>query len=61
MQAIVKQVLECAAGFPEGAPLMAKELLYLGGRAAVGRKRWLKAGAQAVKSGRASMHARLGI
>lgn len=35
MQTIAKQVLEYAAGLPEGTPLVAKELLHLGGRAAV--------------------------
>lgn len=35
MQTIAKQVLEYAAGLPEGIPLVAKELLHLGGRAAV--------------------------
>ncbi len=35
MQTLAKQVLEHAAGLPEGTPLAAKELLHLGGRAAV--------------------------
>jgi len=35
METLAKQVLEHAAGLPEGAPLAAKELLHLGGRAAV--------------------------
>ena len=35
MQPIAKQVLEYASGLPEGAPLVAKELLHLGCRAAV--------------------------
>lgn len=35
MQTIAKQVLEYAAALPEGIPLVAKELLHLGGRAAV--------------------------
>src|SRR5258705_353855 len=35
MQTLAKQVLEYAAGLPEGTPLVAKELLHLGGRAAV--------------------------
>ena len=35
MQRLAKQVLEQAAGFPEGTPLVAKELLHLGSRAAV--------------------------
>lgn len=35
MQTIAKQVLEHAAGLPEGTPLAAKELLHLGSRAAV--------------------------
>lgn len=35
MQTIAKQVLEYAAGLPEGTPLVAKEFLYLGGRAVV--------------------------
>jgi hypothetical protein len=35
MQTLAKQVLEHAAGLTEGAPLAAKELLHLGGRAAV--------------------------
>ena len=35
MQTLAKQVLEHAAGLPEGTPLVAKELLHLGGRAAV--------------------------
>ena len=35
MQTIARQVLEYAVGLPEGTPLLAKELLHLGGRAAV--------------------------
>lgn len=35
MQPLAKQVLEHAAGLPEGTPLVAKELLHLGKRAAV--------------------------
>ncbi len=35
MQTIAKQVLDYAAGLPEGTPLVAKELLHLGGRAAI--------------------------
>jgi hypothetical protein len=35
MQTLAKQVLEYAAGLPEGTPLVAKELLHLGSRAAV--------------------------
>jgi hypothetical protein len=35
MQTLAKQVLEHAAGLPEGTPLVAKELLHLGNRAAV--------------------------
>ena len=35
MQTLAKQVLEHAAGAPEGTPLVAKELLHLGNRAAV--------------------------
>lgn len=35
MQTLAKQVLEHATGLPEGTPLVAKELLHLGGRAAV--------------------------
>ncbi len=35
MQTLAKQVLEHAAGLPEGTPLVAKELLHLGSRAAV--------------------------
>lgn len=35
MQTIAKHVLEYAAGLPEGSPVVAKELLHLGGRAAV--------------------------
>ena len=35
MQTLAKQLLEHAAGLPEGAPLVAKELLHLGSRAAV--------------------------
>lgn len=35
MQALAKQVMEHAAGLPEGTPLAAKELLHLGNRAAV--------------------------
>ena len=35
MQTLAKQVLEHAAGLPEGTPLAAKELLHLGSRAAV--------------------------
>ncbi len=35
MQTIAKQVLAHAAGLPEGTPLVAKELLHLGNRAAV--------------------------
>jgi len=35
MQTLAKQVLEQAAGLPEGTPLVAKALLHLGGRAAV--------------------------
>lgn len=35
MQTLAKRVLEHAAKLPEGAPLVAKELLHLGNRAAV--------------------------
>ena len=35
MQTLAKQVLERATGLPEGSPLVAKELLHLGSRAAV--------------------------
>lgn len=35
MQTLTHQVLEHAAGMPEGRPLVAKELLHLGKRAAV--------------------------
>jgi hypothetical protein len=35
METLTKQVLEHAAGMPEGTPLVAKELLHLGSRAAV--------------------------
>ena len=35
MKTLAKQVLEQAAGLPEGTPLAAKELLHLGSRAAV--------------------------
>lgn len=35
MQTLAKQVLEHALGLPEGTPLVAKELLHLGNRAAV--------------------------
>ncbi len=35
MQTLAKQVLEYAAGLPEGTPLVAKGLLHLGSRAAV--------------------------
>lgn len=35
MHTLATQVLEHAAGLPEGAPLVAKELLHLGSRAAV--------------------------
>ena len=35
MQTLAKQVLEHAAALPEGTPLVAKELLHLGNRAAV--------------------------
>ena len=35
MQTLAKQVLEHAAELPEGTPLVAKELLHLGNRAAV--------------------------
>ncbi len=35
MQTLAKQVLEYAAGLPEGAPLVAKDLLHLGNRAAL--------------------------
>ncbi|RFP10377.1 hypothetical protein D0T25_20910 [Duganella sp. BJB488] len=35
MQTTAKQVLEYAAGLPEGTPLVAKEILHLGRRAAV--------------------------
>ncbi len=35
MQTLTKQVLEHAAGLPEGTPLVSKELLHLGSRAAV--------------------------
>jgi hypothetical protein len=35
MQSLAKQVLEHASGLPEGTPLVAKELLHLGSRAAV--------------------------
>ena len=35
MQTLAKQILEYATGVPEGTPLVAKELLHLGGRAAV--------------------------
>jgi hypothetical protein len=35
MQTLAKQVFEHAAGLPEGTPLVAKELLHLGNRAAI--------------------------
>ena len=35
MQTLAKQVLEHATGVPEGTPLVAKELLHLGSRAAI--------------------------
>jgi len=35
MQTLAKQILEHATGAPEGTPLVAKELLHLGSRAAV--------------------------
>ena len=35
MQDLAAQVLEHASGMPEGVPLVAKELLHLGNRAAV--------------------------
>jgi hypothetical protein len=35
MKTLAKQVLEHAAGLPEGTPLVAKEVLHLGSRAAV--------------------------
>ena len=35
MPTLAKQVLERATGLPEGSPLVAKELLHLGSRAAV--------------------------
>lgn len=35
MQTLTKQVLKHAAGLPEGVPLVAKELLHLGNRAAI--------------------------
>lgn len=35
MQALAEQVIKYAAGLPEGTPLVAKELLHLGSRAAV--------------------------
>lgn len=35
MQPLAKQVLEHAAGLPEGTPLVAKDLLHMGNRAAV--------------------------
>jgi hypothetical protein len=35
IQTLTKQVLEHATGLPEGTPLVAKELLHLGSRAAV--------------------------
>ncbi len=35
MQTLTKQVLEHVTGLPEGTPLVAKELLHLGSRAAV--------------------------
>jgi len=35
MQTLTKQVLEHAAGLPEGTPLVSKELLHLGNRAAM--------------------------
>lgn len=35
MQTLAKQILEQAAGLPEGTPLVAKELLHLGNRAAI--------------------------
>ena len=35
MQTFAQQVLQHSAGLPEGTPLVAKELLHLGGRAAV--------------------------
>ena len=35
MQSLAKHVLEHAVGLPEGTPLVAKELLHLGSRAAV--------------------------
>lgn len=35
MQTLAKQILEYATGVPEGTPVVAKELLHLGNRAAV--------------------------
>ena len=35
MQTLAKQILEHATGLPEGTPVVAKELLHLGNRAAV--------------------------
>jgi hypothetical protein len=35
MQTLVRQILKHATGLPEGTPLVAKELLHLGSRAAV--------------------------
>ena len=35
MQTLAQQVLQHSAGLPEGTPLVAKDLLHLGGRAAV--------------------------
>jgi Family of unknown function (DUF6088) len=35
MQTLTKQVLDLATGLPEGTPLVARELLHLGSRAAV--------------------------
>ena len=37
MQTLAKQVLENATALPEGTPLVAKELLHVGNRAAVGQ------------------------
>lgn len=37
LQTLAEQVLEHAAGLPEGTPLVAKELLHLGNRAALDR------------------------
>lgn len=35
MHTLTKQILEHATGLPEGTPVVAKELLHLGNRAAV--------------------------